>query len=49
MTTYLGVKLVHNEMTEGGFEEVLFGTVFEQWVVHRVGSNLHMPGSDKLC
>lgn len=27
-------------MTEGGFEEILLGAVFQQWVVHRVGSNL---------
>lgn len=38
--THLSVELVHDEMTEGGFEEVLLGTVFQQWVVHRVGSNL---------
>lgn len=38
--THLSVELIHNEMTEGGFEEVLFGTVFQQRVVHRVRPNL---------
>ena len=28
-------------MTQGSFEEVLFGTVFQQRVVHRVGPNLY--------
>lgn len=35
-------------MTEGGFEEILFGTVFQQWVVHRVGSNLDTIKSCKM-
>lgn len=38
--TRLSVELVHNEMTERGFEEVLLGAVFQQRIVHRVGSNL---------
>lgn len=38
--TRLGVELVDDEVTEGGFEEVLLGTVFQQGVVHRGGSHL---------
>lgn len=38
--THLSIELIHNEMTEGSFEEVLFGTVFQQRVVHRVRPNL---------
>lgn len=38
--THLRVELVHDEMAEGGFEEVLLGAVLQQRVVHRVGSNL---------
>lgn len=38
--TCLSIELVDDEMTEGGFEEVLLGTVFQQGVVHRVSSNL---------
>lgn len=38
--TCLGVELVDDKVAEGGFEEVLLGAVFQQGVVHRVGSYL---------
>lgn len=37
---HLSIELVDDEMTESGFEEVLLGAVFQQRVVHRVGSDL---------
>lgn len=48
LETHLSVELVNNEMTEGSFEEILLGAVFQQWVVHGVGSNLHMGKSHKM-
>lgn len=37
---HLGVQLVHDEVAEGGFEEVILCTVLQQRVVHGAGPNL---------
>lgn len=37
---YLCIELIDDEMAEGGFEEVFFGAVFQQRVVHRGRSDL---------
>ena len=38
--SHLGVELVHDEVTQGGFEEILLGAVLEQGVVHGVRAHL---------
>lgn len=40
LLTDFGVKFIHDEVTQRGFEEVLFGAVFQQGVIHGAGSNL---------
>lgn len=38
--TDLCVQLIHNEVAQSGFEEILFRTILEQRIIHRVCSNL---------
>ena len=38
----LCVEFVHDEVAEGGLEEVLLGIVFQERVIHGAGGNLQM-------
>lgn len=37
---HLGVQLIHYEVAEGSFKEVILCTVLQQRVIHGVGPNL---------
>lgn len=37
---HLGIQLIHYEVAEGGFKEVILCTVLQQRVIHGVGPNL---------
>lgn len=51
LLTDFGVKFIHDEVTQRGFEEVLFGAVFQQGVIHGAGSHLEREthNVDSLC
>lgn len=45
--TDLGIQLIHDEVAQGGFEEILLGAVLEQRVIHGVCSHLDKKNMEK--